>query len=240
MTPSPRRVRRAAVAVLTWVAAGGIAGCATDGGAAPRGDGAAAAAPSDTTLEMLLLDDPDIARITDAPGLHTVGTYRAMPDPAAAGRTYSDAFCGAAISAASTGGYNDSILAGVVGRRLVDDDPDTPGGVLTRSVDQAVITFPDAGAAREYLAAARTGWAACAGTSVETRDDAGVAVWRVEHPQFGGGVLSVAATHRSGWVTEHAITAQGEIVVDVAVSSADAVTDRATKIVRDITDRLAQ
>ena len=30
MTPSPRRVRRAAVAVLTWVAAGGIAGCATD------------------------------------------------------------------------------------------------------------------------------------------------------------------------------------------------------------------
>jgi hypothetical protein len=231
-------VRRAGLAAVTAVCVWVIAGCTTDVGGADHPGGTAVATPAETALETLLLDDPDIARITDAPGLHTADSYRTMPDAAAAGRTYSDAFCGAAISAASTTAYDASSANDVRGRRL--DDTDTAGAVLSRSVDQAVIAFPDAGAAGEFVAAARTGWAACAGMSVETLDTAGRAVWRVEQPHFGEGVLSVAATHRSGWVTEHAITAQGEIVVDVAVSSADAVTDRAAKIVRDITDRLAQ
>lgn len=235
--------RRAALIAVTAVCALGIGGCATDdvGGAPHPRAAAPAAAPTGAALETLLLDDSDIARITEAPRLHTVDTYRAMPDPAAAGRTYSDAFCGGAISAASTTAYNASIATDVRGRRLDDADADTPGGAaLSRSVDQAVVAFPDARAAREFIAAARTGWAACAGISVETRDDAGRAVWRVEQPHFGEGVLSVTGTHRSGWVTEHAIAAQGAIVVDVAVSSADAVADRASRIVRAIADRLAQ
>ncbi len=246
MTTSPRPacrrlstdVRRAGLAAVTAVCVWVIAGCTTDVGGADHPGGTTVAAPAETALETLLLDDPDIARITDAPGLHTADSYRTMPDAAAAGRTYSDAFCGAAISAASTTAYDASSANDVRGRRL--DDTDTAGAVLSRSVDQAVIAFPDAGAAGEFVAAARTGWAACAGMSVETLDTAGRAVWRVEQPHFGEGVLSVNGTHRSGWVTEHAIAAQGAIVVDVAVSSADAVTGRAPRIVRAIADRLAQ
>lgn len=232
-------LRRAVITAVAAVSALGVVGCTTDpDGTAHPGADAPAAAPAGTALETLLLDDPDIARITDAPGLHVVDTYRAMPDPD--GRTYSDPFCGGAISAASTTAYDSSSAGEVRGRRLADADADTPGSVLTRSADQAVIAFPDARAAQEFVAAARTGWAACAGVSVETRDDTGRAVWRMEQPLFGGGVLSVTGTHRSGWVTEHAIAAQGATVVDVAVSSADAVTGRAPRIVRAIADRLAQ
>lgn len=230
-------VRRARAAALTVAAVCALTGCTTKGGgAAPPDIAVPAVEVSGADLETLLLDDADIARLTAAPGLRTVETYAQIPDPD--GRTYSDAVCGGAISSASTTTYPGGDVTGVRGHRL-NDGVDT-AAARTRSVDQAVIAFPAASAAREFVAAARTGWAACAGMSVETLDTAGRAVWRVEQPHFGEGVLSVAATHRSGWVTEHAITAQGEIVVDVAVSSADAVTDRAAKIVRDITDRLAQ
>ncbi len=231
--------RRAVTAAVTAVCALGIVGCATDVGGAAHPDAAATTAEvAGAALETLLLDDPDIARIVDAAMLHTVDTYTGMPEPA--GRTYSDSFCGGAISAASTTTYTASSITDVRGRRLDDGDSDTAGTVLTRSVDQAVIAFPGAHAAREFVAAARTGWAACAGTSVETRDAAGRALWRVEQPRFGEGVLSLTGTHRSGWVTEHAISAQGAIVIDVAVSSADAVADRASTIVRNIADRIAQ
>lgn len=134
MTTSPRPacrrlstdVRRAGLAAVTAVCVWVIAGCTTDVGGADHPGRTAVATPAETTLETLLLDDPDIARITDAPGLHTADSYRTMPD-AAAGRTYSDAFCGAAISAASTTAYDASSANDVRGRRL--DDTDTAGAV---------------------------------------------------------------------------------------------------------------
>lgn len=224
----------AAVAV---VCALGIAGCAP-GGTADVEPSAPAAEVAGAALETLLLDDPDIARIVDAPTMLTVDTYAVMPDPA--GRSYSDAFCGGAISSASTTLYQPATVTDVRGRRLADGGSDSPGTVVSRSVDQSVVAFPDAPAAREFVAAARTGWAACAGTSVETSDHAGRARWHLEQARYEGGVLSLAATHPSGWETEHAISAQGEIVIDVAVSSSDAVTDRAARIVRTIADRLSQ
>ena len=75
---------------------------------------------------------------------------------------------------------------------------------------------------------------------VEMRDDAGRAVWRVEQPRYERAVLSVAGTHRSGWGTEHAISAQGAIVIDVTVSGADAVAGRAETVVQHIAQRFSQ
>ena len=224
-------------AAAAAVCALGLAGCAT-GGTAGVEPSPPAAEVAGAALETLLLEDPDIARIVDAPMILTVDTYAVMPDPA--GRSYSDAFCGGAISSASTTLYQPATVTDVRGRRLADGGSDIPGTVVSRSVDQSVVVFPDAAAAREFVAAARTGWAACAGVSVETRDDAGRARWHLEQARYEGGVLSLSGTHPSGWVTEHAISAQGQIVIDVAVSSSDAVTDRAATIVRTIADRLSQ
>lgn len=196
------------------------------------------AEPAGEALETLLLEDSDIARITAAPTLRTVETYAQLPDPD--GRTYSDAECGGAIASASTTTYPVRDVTGVRGHRLRDGGDDTAGSSLTRSVDQAVVAFPAASAAREFVAAARSVWAACAGAAVETRDPAARTLWRVGAPRDGGEVLSLTATHHSGWATEHAIAVAGAVVIDVSVSSADAVADRAATIARGIASRVAQ
>lgn len=226
-------------AALTLAAVCAVAGCTTTGGADAPPDTVAptTAEVAGAALETLLLEDSDVARITAAPTLRTVEAYARIPDPD--GRTYSDALCGGAISSASTTTYPGGNVTGVRGHRLNNADPDT-GGARTRSVDQAVIAFPTASAARDHVAAARGVWAACAGTTVETRDPAARTLWRVGTPRDTGEVLSVTSTHRSGWATEHAITAAGAVVIDVSVSSADAGADRATTIVRSIADRIAQ
>lgn len=244
MTPPAERsyeprtgVRRARAAALTVAAVCALTGCTTKGGgAAPPDIAVPSVEVSGADLETLLLDDADIARLTAAPGLRTVEAYAQMPDPD--GRTYSDAVCGGAISSASTTTYPGGDVTGVRGHRL-NDGVDT-AAARTRSVDQAVIAFPAASAAREFVAAARTGWASCAGAAVETRDTAAATLWRVGQPRYTDGVLSVTATHASGWVTEHAIAAAGGVVIDVSVTSADAGADRAGTIVRSIASRIAQ
>ena len=232
MNIHPRHALRAVTAACCAL---GVAGCSAPLGAHPD-TATPTAEAAGAALETLLLDDADVARIVDTPLLHSVDTYTAMPDTG--GRTYSDPFCGAAISSASTSTYQPGTVADVRGRRLSDSD--AGGATQTRSVTQSVITFHDAQAAREFIAAARTGWLACAGTSVEMRDDAGRAVWRGEQPRYERAVLSVAGTHRSGWGTEHAISAQGAIVIDVTVSGADAVAGRAETVVQHIAQRFSQ
>lgn len=200
----------AAVAVVCALK---IAGCAP-GGTADVEPSAPAAEVAGAALETLLLDDPDIARIVDAPTMLTVDTYAVMPDPA--GRSYSDAFCGGAISSASTTLYQPATVTDVRGRRLADGGSDSPGTVVSRSVDQSVVAFPDAPAAREFVAAARTGGGRPAPAPAwRTSDHAGRARWHLEQARYEGGVLSLAATHPSGWETEHAISAQGEIVIGI-------------------------
>ena len=75
---------------------------------------------------------------------------------------------------------------------------------------------------------------------METRDTAAATLWRVGQPRYTDGVLSVTATHASGWATEHALAAAGGVVIDVSVTSADAGADRASTIARSIASRIAQ
>jgi hypothetical protein len=94
-----------------------------------------------------------------------------------------------------------------------------PGESSRHSVVQAVVSFPSAQAATDFVAQRRDNWGKCSGKSVTTTLENGShATWLVNAVSNDNGMLQAQLTQEggSGWACQRVLTAHNNVVIDVA------------------------
>lgn len=218
------------VAAALLVAVLGPAGCATNvsGTAQPATSPTSAERQENlvagTALESLLLSERGVALITGGQRVQTLESYATMPEPPTG--TYSDPACTPTLVSALTSAYPRSSGYVDVRGRMLRDSSEEDSRDYTQSADQAVVAFDTAEAARKFMTLSQRTWVACQGhTVVAPVADGTHDTWRIEQVKDEGGVLSMTATLTSPtgapWSCQHALAAEGNVIIDVNVSMAD-------------------
>lgn len=106
-------------------------------------------------------------------------------------------------------------------------------------VIQAVVSFPTAQAAADFVTKQHDAWVRCQGKSATANYDDGPETYTVNTVNFQAGVLTAQGVEEGGggWRCQHALTARNNVVADVA-SYGFAPDDQATAIVTAINGRL--
>lgn len=212
----------------------GVPGCAStlDGTATP-----AAPIPPTTaeTLPALLLSPSDVAAALGGADL-VVRSEVSAPwnDAAHAG----DDGCLAIVGAAQRAVYAGAGWTALRGQ-VLREPPDARE--WSHFATQAVVLFADAGAATEFLAASRRGWAGCADRELRyTQQLAPDQVWAVGPVLADADMLTASREQRSPqqWFCQRALTVHGAVAVDVEACRLDAPTSGAAEIARMIAERL--
>jgi serine/threonine kinase PknH len=227
MAPSCALRAEALVALLIGTAP--LAGCGS------RVDHAHSS-PAVDRLASMLADESAVNAIMGGSGaLRIYYTYRALPGWPE-GEVYSRPECLPQIANAMEAGYHGSRYGQVRGARLAD----TNGATDPRSIDEAVVSFDSASAARAFVADTAQAWRACANAVLTiTSTKRPTQRWKMGSPRVVDGVQVVDADDAdstSGWRTSHAMRAADNVVIDVRVTDY-AVRDQAVRVVNAIAGR---
>lgn len=161
--------------------------------------------------ESVLLNAADVAAITRTRGLRVTDVSSRFADGSA--RVEPPA-CVVALQPADRFAYPDAINVTTV---VIDDG--ARGRETTRIVQQSVVDFTDASAARARFDSASAAWARCGGQPVTMKTRSGsVASWSMgaPAPRHGGAVLT-AVNLGPGLNCERAMSLREGLVVDVRV-----------------------
>jgi hypothetical protein len=116
-----------------------------------------------------------------------------------------------------------------------------PGEDFEHLAHQAVVEFPDAGAAAAFYTASIPSWRACASGryTYSPGADQPVAIWQTGPVGDHAGILTVSITQLDGdgWGCRRALTAAANVVADVLTCSYTA-RDDAAAIARNIASRV--
>lgn len=119
---------------------------------------------------------------------------------------------------------------------------DPPGGPSwSHLAVQAVVLFPSAQAASDFLATSRDEWAGCANRELTyVEQPAPDQVWSVGPARLDHDVLTVSRIQRSPerWSCQRALTVRGTVAVDVEACNLNGTTSAAAAIATAIGDRL--
>lgn len=187
-------------------------------------------------LSELLLSAPQIVSITGAGGEMKVdGPFRNLDDQAAA---LSDTQCVSAWAPAQQQAYTGR---GVTAAALDAVSDATNTSAPGRSVTQAVVAFPSAPSAADYLRSVARNWSSCANRTV-TYTSRGVGHdWRFGTPAMSRDksllVIRQTSLETPSWQCERATGQRFSIVIDVIACAANS-DNQAIAVVRGIAENI--
>jgi hypothetical protein len=108
-------------------------------------------------------------------------------------------------------------------------------------LEQAVVLYPSAAAAKQFLGKSRSDWAKCAGTLVTFGDGNQVEEWNVTDVTENGSTISQTSTPDSSNAggCHHAMAVGANVIVETWACG-DSVTDEAVTIANDIVANIKQ
>jgi hypothetical protein len=189
------------------------------------GDPRAASKRGLSGQDLMLLSDSQISTILRTQGMRTYRTYTDIPEQP--GEVYSQPECAVALFNTTVPAYEASGYIGALGKKIVED-------TSTSEVDQAVVAFESASAAKAFIDNARRAWQSCAAHNVTyTGTDGRAQPWRIGVPRTVGEITAINNSTSGGWICGHAMATKSHVVVDVDSCGYD-VTDEAIDIVKAI------
>lgn len=222
--------------VLTTVVCLMVGGCAstTAGMAMPRSGSSASSTPTTVeTLPSLLLSASGVG---SAIGHDVVVTREVSKAWADTGHLPDG--CLAVAGAAQKNVYANTGWTALHGQVLRDP----PGAkAWSHLAVQAVVLFPTAQAASDFLVRSRDDWAGCANRELTyVEQPAPDQVWSVGPASTDRDVLTVSRVQRSPeqWSCQRALTVRGTVAVDVEACDLNGATSAAAAIATAISDRL--
>jgi serine/threonine kinase PknH len=205
-------------AIVGWVS---VAACASLVGCTHLVEGTSSYHPENTVehltlvknaeLPSLVLQAPEVSGVMKA-DLDAVAIYSNVgPKPGVA-----DQKCAGAVAAGAEPMYRGSGYAAVTGLGLVGEDD--------RAVDEGVVAFGDAAAAREFVETRLHQWKDCTNKVLTlTSPDGQTTHWVAQGPttSYGVGVLQRTQEGTSGYACSHGLAARSNVVADVLACSHD-------------------
>lgn len=185
---------------------------------APRDPNAPKVAPKD--LAKLLLSDQQVSDAVGVPGLVSFHPYDNIPPPQ--GESYSEPRCAEALFNTEWPSYDGTGYTGAAGHKVGE-----PGERPLHEVDEAVVSFPDAGAATRFVIRTSLDFDRCA--DVHFSDTAPppkptTDYYTIGFPKMAGDMATVVSTAEDadGYACAKAITARANVVIDVYYCAKDA------------------
>ena len=221
------RVPRGAVIAAALIGAAPLGACAAsvDHASSP---------PAVDQLASMLADASTINTIMATTAMRVYYTYRSLPGWPE-GDVYSRPECLVQTANAMEPAYHGSHYGQVRGARLADNSATDSG-----SIDEAVVAFDTAPAARAFVAATAQSWRSCADAVLTiTSANRSTERWGMRSPRVVNGVQVVDADDLDstpGWRTSHAMSAANNVVIDVRVTD-HGVSDQAVRVVNAIAGR---
>lgn len=228
----PMITRLPAVAALLCLSATGCA-TTTAGTAMP-----AAQAPLTTAeaLPTLLLSGSDVGAVMSSQDMVVT---RDVTTPWNDSARFPDGTgCLAVAGAAQEGVYADAGWT-ALHSQVLREPPTAPE--WSHFAVQAVVLFPTAQAAEEFLTGSRDSWAGCSNRELTyAQQPAPDQVWSIGPVSVDPDLLTVPRVQRSPqtWSCQRALTVHSNVAVDVEACSLDGPTSAAAAIARSIVDRL--
>jgi hypothetical protein len=173
-------------------------------------------AVSSTALADVLLSPEEAARVVGAKTLTAEQVQDKLTDT-----TIVDEDCAGVVAPAQQKAYENSGWTAVRSQDLGDQP--AVGWRLT----QAVIAFPDASAARTFVATATPSWQKCAKREINSRDvnkgDPRNIFWTMESASESDGILAMDMIQEAqGWNCQRSLSSRNNLVVDLGLCGRNA------------------
>lgn len=185
-------------------------------------------------LGSILLTPQEAGAIMGTTGLQADPINDGLSDQVT---TPSDPDCAGAGDAAVAPVYTDSGWISAKNQTLSQSSPDDPD-VKMFWVDQAVVDFPTARQATDFLNRSANRWTGCAGRVINETSDGGAVAWTYGDLARAGNTLSVALLQEGGdgWGCQHTLAAHSTAIIEAVACSND-FTDQAARVVAAIVEK---
>jgi hypothetical protein len=187
-------------------------------------------------LDGLLLSPEQINTTMGATGMTVVNnTYTAMNDWS---NNIADLNCRAIYSVAETSAYAGSGWTALRGQGLQE-----PGDSFAHIVNQAVVSFPSAGAAAAFFTTSTQRWPACANRLYhKVQPGKPDIVWTVGPITNTNGTLITTETEEglNGWACRRALTVANNVAIDITACSYTEAGDFGVNIAHQIAAKVAK
>jgi hypothetical protein len=116
-----------------------------------------------------------------------------------------------------------------------------PGEHNKHWLEQAVVLYPSADEAKQFLGTSRSDWAKCTGTLITFGDNNELQQWNVTDVTEGGSIISQTSTPSGSAAggCHHAMAAAANVIVETWACG-ESVTDEAVTIADDIVTKIKQ